>query len=373
MQMIYKYGIRIRGVSHEQDNTPCQDAYKISRCSDSDSIVIAAVADGLGTSEHSDVASQTAVEMSVKYCAEKLKQTDNVNDTLKIIRESFKAARNAIEEKAEETDNGELFQYYTTLSLAVLSHNTLYYGHSGDSGIIVLTDEGLFEEVTEQQQDEDGHVFPLHFENKWVFKRFDKKVCSVLLATDGILYRLCPPLLKNENVSIYINFARRLMDNQYLDIKEQEEKVEKKIEGYIKSISDKSRADFNSDDLTLVVLVNTSVKPETQPEDYYKEPDWSEMRRKLKEKHEKEQRARYPHLFKDDKTDKITENKTDVPNSGIYGISEKPGESTAHKKKSVTDTAKDTSSDIETKSSKKESRKFWKFWKDFFMNFTKYQ
>jgi serine/threonine protein phosphatase PrpC len=272
--MIYSYEVKIKGTSHEQDNTPCQDAYFVSECGGD--MVIAAVADGLGSCVHSDIAAQVAVEKSVEFCKESLRK-DNT-EVCDIIRKSFVVAIEAIEDKVRE-DEGDLSQYLTTLSLGVLLKNTLYYGHAGDSGIIALTHEGKFEKVTEEQQDEDGCVFHLGFLDKWQFDQFKVKVCSVLLATDGVLSFLFPRVLKNEKVNVRVNILREWMDNRLIDIANQgEDTIKSRTE---KIISDIPTTEFRNDDITVVVLVNSSGIPETPPDGYYEEPDWKVLYEKL--------------------------------------------------------------------------------------------
>lgn len=301
--MIHHYEIKLRGVSHEEDGTPCQDAFAVNSCEDN--FIIAAVADGLGSAEYSDIASQMAVDTTVRYCVEHITQQSNADEILRAIKKSFIEALSKIEE-AVKSENRELAQYHTTLSLAVLLGDTLYYGHSGDSGIVALTLEGLFEKVTEQQRDEDNNVFPLFFEDKWVFGQFEKKICSVLLATDGVLLRLFPHLLQNEPVNFRVNELGLLIDNRCLHIDEQgADAVKIRIENYVKDIP---REDVGSDDITIVVLVNTSIKPGTQPVNYYQEPDWAELARKRDEEYE---RVAYPGRSDKAKTGKDTTSAND--------------------------------------------------------------
>ena len=300
--MICKYGIKLRGLSHEKEGTPCQDAFAIVPCGDD--MVIAAVADGLGSCAYSDLGSQKAVDVAARYCKQNLVRSGSTEDILQVIRLAFLEAQSETE-KDVESRNHDLVQYHTTLSLAVLIGDTLYYGHSGDSGIIALTTEGRFEKVTKQQRDEDGHVFPLFSnEDLWDFGQFDK-VCSVLLATDGMLECLLPRLLKNEP---YVNIAGKLMDNRSLHIdKEREDAVKEQIENYVKTIPPER---VGHDDLTIVALVNTSIEPRTQPMEYYKEPNWAELIRKHNEEFE---RAAYPCRFEGENREPATN--TDLANS----------------------------------------------------------
>jgi serine/threonine protein phosphatase PrpC len=288
----------MEGTYHIKNDIVCQDSHSIIKVNDN--IVVAAVADGLGSADYSDVASRLAADISTEYCKENLNLQGTVDEILAIIKTSYTNALRAIEERAK-SENHDLEHYDTTLSLALLIDNTLYYGHSGDSGIVALTVDGTYEKVTEQQRDEDNRVFPLFFKDRWEFGLFEHKVCSVFLATDGMLEPLFPFLIKNEPVSIYVSLARYFMDNRALNIDNNgEDSVKTRIEEFIKNIPDEQI----NDDKTVVVLINTSKESTIQPEEYYKEPDWVVLKRK----HDEEwKRLAYPHLFKDEKPEPETE------------------------------------------------------------------
>lgn len=209
-------------------------------------------------------------------------------------------AQNTIEKEVKDKGHS-IEQYDTTLTLAIMHHDTLYYGHSGDSGIIALTSEGLYEQITEQQRDEYGRVFPLFFKEKWIFRHYDQKVCSVLLATDGMLETFFPIYIKNEPVNIHVTLARFFMDNRALRIDELgEDVVEARMVDYILGIP----GEQVNDDKTLVVLMNLSVKSKEQPDEYYEEPDWAELKKKYDEEWKK---LAYPHLFKKQNVEPVVE------------------------------------------------------------------
>jgi len=285
--MFYAYGITEQGTYHKKQNMVCQDAHNIVKRGD---MVFAAVADGLGSEDYSDVASKMAVEISTGHCAEKITTASQQNEILQTIKSSFLLAQNGIEKKAL-SDGHDINQYDTTLTVAVIRNDTLYYGHSGDSGIIALTTEGLYEKVTLQQRDEDNNVFPLYFKEKWVFGKYEKKVCSVLLATDGILEAFFPVYIRKEPIDVYVALARFFMDNRNLRIHEVgEDMVKEQMKDFIQNIPD---AQIN-DDKTAVVLINSVMESALQADDYYKEPDWAELKRKFDEEWK---RQAYPHLF----------------------------------------------------------------------------
>lgn len=294
--MIYAYGITVQGTFHIKNDIVCQDSHKIIRCNEN--LVLAAVADGLGTEMYTDIASSIAVDKAIGYCKTNISESCSGNEILHIIRDSFSAALQAVNAEAESQGN-DLSQYDTTLTLAVLLKETLFYGHSGDSGIVVLATDGLYEKVTSQQRDENGYVFPLCFNDRWVFAEYTKTVASVFIATDGMLETLFPFLIRNESVSIHIALAKFFMDNKMVRIDiDGEDAVQSRIEDFVKNIPD----ELVNDDKTVVVLINTSSNITSQPYEYYREPNWADLKRK----HDEEwKRILYPHLFKDKVTERI--------------------------------------------------------------------
>ena len=293
--MIYAYGVTQQGTYHVKNNIVCQDAHSIIKCSDS--MVVAAVADGLGSEVHSDIASKIAVDLSTKHCSENITAETKDDEVINIIKESFRLSQNKIEETAEQNEH-DLNQYDTTLTLAILRNNELYFGNSGDSGIVALTMNGSYEKVTKQQRDDDGRVYPLYFgEDKWIIQKYDQPVASVFLATDGMLETLFPILLRDEAVTIYVALARYMMDAKCLRIEEiGEEAVQDRIDQFIGNIPDEQV----NDDKTVVVLVNTEKEPALMPKEYYDVPDWSELKRK---RDEMWKRLAYPSLYNDEQNE----------------------------------------------------------------------
>ncbi len=286
--MIFAYGTTLRGAYHVKDDTLCQDAHLITKCGDS--FAIAAVADGVGSELYTDIASKIAVKSSSESCKEGIAEAGTDEEIIQSIRHSFKVALADILNEAEKNGHPDN-QYDTTLCLAVLIDDTLYYGQSGDSGIVALTVDGTFEKVTSQQRDEDGCVFPLCFEDHWVFGKFDKKVSSVLVATDGMLEPLFPYLLKGQATELYTALASYFIDNRRVQIEVYgEEYVQKQVEEFLSSIPET----VVNDDKTVACLINCAVKTQYQPDEYYAEPDWNELKRK---KDEEWRRIAYPHLY----------------------------------------------------------------------------
>jgi serine/threonine protein phosphatase PrpC len=252
--MIYAYGKSVIGPYHVRKGIICQDAHQIAPYADTGDIRIAAVADGLGSEQYSDRASKIAASKTVEFCSQRIKADMSNEEIQAIIKDSFLQAKNAIFVKADE-DGNELDQYDTTLSLAVYIKKTLHYGHSGDSGIVALTVDGMYESVTQQQRDEEGRVFPLDFESKWVFGTFDKEVSSVCLVTDGMYEALFPAFIHDEPVNIHVSLADYFMRNAELRDEASERASENKIKTFLEEDTGVD------DDKTVVCLINAAYPP----------------------------------------------------------------------------------------------------------------
>lgn len=285
--MIYSYGITQQGLYHVRNNLVCQDAHAILKVNDN--LCFAAVADGLGSEKYSDVASKIAVETIVEHCKEKITESSWESEILDTLKEGYSLALSKILAEAKRNGHPE-DQYDTTLSAVVMLRDRIFYGHSGDSGIVALKSDGEYVCLTKQQRDENGCVFPLCFEDKWVFGTEDW-VSSVLLATDGMLETLFPHLLRNESVTIYVALAQFFMDNASLGFgKVPDSDVKAKIEKFVSNISE---AQVN-DDKTVVCVLNTETRCDRKDDDYYKVPDWAELKRKNDDEF---RRLAYPNLY----------------------------------------------------------------------------
>lgn len=286
--MIYSYGITQQGHYHIKNNTPCQDAHLFKRWNDN--FAIGVVADGLGSELYSDIASKIAVREVVSYCENVLTETSELEEILSVLKASFCKALETIEKTAKE-NNHDVTQYDTTLAVAIFLKGTVYFGNSGDSGIVVLNSNGTYESITEQQRDENGCLYPLCFgENYWVFG-FKENVASVLLVTDGIYETLFPYLLQGEEISIYVALAHFMMSNACLNFSSSSENnVLEKMESFISGIS----AEQVSDDKTVLVMHDDTITVNYQPESYYQSPNWAVLKRKRDEVYKK---LAYPHLF----------------------------------------------------------------------------
>jgi hypothetical protein len=265
------------GQSHIGKNLPCQD---FTWYEESGDVVVAAVADGLGSSKHSDVASKMAAMGAVKFCLSEILKTPSPN-YLAIIKQSFDEVLFSIKQQAA----GDYDAFDTTLSLVIYINGSVWYGQVGDSGIVALRDDGLFECVTEAQNGEgigkERPVFPLASVDSWVFDHYPYKAKAIFLATDGVLNKIIPPILEGQKFNLDHRYLSYLFSN-----------VEKTSAGlsdiWVETeVSNITPNECNADDKSLIVVVCGDVLLHKQSDDYYAYPDdklWIRLQKELDEK-----------------------------------------------------------------------------------------
>jgi serine/threonine protein phosphatase PrpC len=267
----------------------CQDAKRVRKLSNG--IVVATVADGVGSCKYADVAAKIAVYTSVAFCEKKLRKKPNDCDFLELIEEAFNCAEQTIEQRAIN-DKQPLSEYDTTLDLVIYDGKRVTYGHCGDGGIIGLTTEGDYVEVTTPQKKDGIFVIPLregskNKNNTWVFDCVEGDFASVLLATDGVYDIFFPYLLKGQPTEVYVPLIRYFMDNNILKVSRKTIKViEKKRMEYLNSKTCVSI----TDDKTLLVLINEKVVPKLKENSFYEEPDWNTLQLEWNKK-------AYPYMY----------------------------------------------------------------------------
>lgn len=268
------------GKSHENNGIKCQDSCKYDNKA---SIFVAAIADGVSASKHSDIASKKAVDCVVPYCIDNIAENDTQNKILSVIKDAFHKAKSEI----NQISGYDPKEYHTTLTVAVLIKDNLYYGQIGDSGIVAMhLDNGEFERVTEAQNGEgvgkDRPVYPLDSEEKWSINKYEHKVQALFLATDGVLSHIEPALLENQKYklnNVYLSWILEKVtsaenDDKALDfLKDEVEKMPPDEVCY--------------DDKTLVVISKNKFENLKKDNDYayYKYPT-EEFWGKLKEEQE---------------------------------------------------------------------------------------
>ena len=231
--MIRYYTANMAGPYHLDNGIPCQDSFYIKR--DNNGVVYASAADGLVSESNSDDGSRIASQKSCDYCMDHYMSGMPFSEVKKIMNNAFVNAYKAVLEEAQAAGNSP-DEYDTTLCMVIFDDGHVFYGQSGDSGIIALMKSGEYVPLTTQQRDEDGYVFPLcSGPSMWVFGEVEAPVSSVMLMTDGVWEQICPPLLRNHDVKINVALASRFMDRHETSlrsVKALEEAASRYLENY---------------------------------------------------------------------------------------------------------------------------------------------
>ena len=303
--MLIAYGMSIVGTSHVGKNTPCQDSHRYELLANGWMAV--AVADGVGSAKHSEVASKMACDTFIETCKTCITQETQISELKDIIKKAYAAADQQIKDHVYQIDD-IITDYDTTLSTVIYDGKHIVYGHSGDGGIVVLTTSGDYIKVTQPQKADDGIcVVPLRAgEAHWEFGECEAEVASVLLATDGVYDNFMPYLLRGQPVELYVPLIRWFMDNNAIGITAaNREQVEESRKNFLCGDSCKAI----TDDKTIVVAFNADVIPALKEDSYYAEPDWAKLQ-------EAWNRKAYPHLYKNktvaEETEKLADEKVEA-------------------------------------------------------------
>lgn len=269
------YTANMVGPYHLDNDIPCQDSYFVSQ--KENGVICAACADGLGSELFSDVGSRIASKVAVEYCAEHYVNGQTFEEVKRIMNNAYVYAYKAVLEEAQNTGN-PCDEYDTTLCLVIYDNCHVYYGQSGDSGIVALLQSGEYVPVTAQQRDEDGYVFPLcSGPNKWVFGEVEGRVSSVMLMTDGVWEQICPHILHNRENKVNVALASKFMDRRETGLKTiraLEEAAYQYLKDYPRRLLD--------DDKTIVVIYNPFKPAKKMPDEYYRAPDWEALHEEAK-------------------------------------------------------------------------------------------
>lgn len=191
--MLTHFSITQQGKRHIEKNMPCQDfsaSKRIDLIRFGCQIVIAAVADGVGSCEFSQFGSATAVQSfldCVEYNIQNKTPKLSDENILKLIQYAFNFALSQVEKEAEERELPFL-EFDSTLTGVVYDGHTLWYGHIGDDGIVALYSDGNYEMITKRHKGEEANsLFPLREVDLWQFGKSQKEVASCVLMTDGVL------------------------------------------------------------------------------------------------------------------------------------------------------------------------------------------
>ena len=271
---------KITGPYHQKKGIVCQDSFFVK---EKDNVIFASVADGVGSEKHSDIGSRIASRVAVEFCFENYSSQMSFSEIQNLMKKAYKKAWKAVEKKAIKDGNVAIEEYNTTMTLAIYNGKEVFFGQSGDSGILAYAETGEIKVVTQQQRDDNGCVYPLCCgEQKWVFGQLNYPVHALMLTTDGVFEQMVPPIL-NQDKSLAeqrINVANAIKFLDRNECKNEDVEITKRyLYQYLKNYPEYAL----DDDKTIVILWNDKSKVRRLDEKYYLPIDWSKVYKKLRD------------------------------------------------------------------------------------------
>lgn len=253
--MIHTFNITQQGESHIKKDLPCQDYSCTKRMTHLDQeIIIAAISDGVGSCEYSQIGSKVAVESFIEcltFNIENKVEEFSEETILTILKHAFHYSLSQIN-KTSEKDELPFLEYDCTLTGVVYVGDTLYFGHVGDDGIVALYSDGKYKMITERHKGEEVNtVFPLREEDTWQFGK-SQEIVSCVLMTDGVLDFCVDSIAMNNRV--FFPFLEPALTETEKEEKEQQSEWENYLAGKSEDFPD--FRNIVTDDISFVVIQN---------------------------------------------------------------------------------------------------------------------
>lgn len=306
--MIHTFNITQQGESHIKKDMPCQDYSCIKRMTHLDQeIIIAAISDGVGSCEYSQIGSKVAVESFIEcltFNIENKVEEFSEETILTILKHAFHYSLSQIN-KTSEKDELPFLEYDCTLTGVVYVGDTLYFGHVGDDGIVALYSDGKYEMITERHKGEEVNtVFPLREEDKWQFGK-SQEIVSCVLMTDGVLDFCVDSIAMNNRV--FFPFLEPALTETEKEEKEQQSEWENYLAGKSEDFPD--FRNIVTDDISFVVIQNVDQLKEMELPIPFDSKKWEDDTLKRKKKIEEILYADY-YAYKEKQTKEKLDKKT---------------------------------------------------------------
>ena len=277
------YGISLQGSSHVTKGIPCQDNNGFCYL-EPEGILVAAVADGVGSCERSHWGAAAAVGASLSAISKQLRTLSGEKPLSlldlseeaveKLFHNAFRFALKKISQLAQKQGCDEML-YQTTLTAAIYDGSRLACCHIGDGGIVAQGVSGNYRMITERiKGDEASSVVPLQ-SGRWQITRISTEISGFLMATDGVLdYYVSGKALGNR---VYYPFFEDLIYGMspQPDMHEKEP-IEKTFHKTCTYFCSEDCSKNITDDMTVLAVANqkllqTGIHPQFSREDWEKE------------------------------------------------------------------------------------------------------
>lgn len=296
--MLTHFNITQQGTHHIERGDPCQDfsaSYRIHLDRLECDLVLAAIADGVGSCLFSQHGAETAVTGFLSCLTHNLnKKSFELSDAaiLNLLNHAFQYALYQVSAKAKEMEL-PFTEFDSTLTGVIFDGSNLWFGHVGDDGIVVLYADGDYEMITERHEgDEMGALYPLCCEEKWQFGKTSKEVVSLVLMTDGVLnYCVDGKAMHNRVFFPFLKPALAIA----IETDEQAEEMKQRWEEFLRDSYgnlDGSHKRITTDDITFVLVENPEAVA-VLPEIEFDQEKWDEDTKKRRKEVDRELYAEY--------------------------------------------------------------------------------
>lgn len=188
--MLTHFHVTQQGESHIQRGIPCQD-FSVSRrvlLKDDREVILAAIADGVGSCIFSQYGAETAVNTLLQTLEQGLSKEGWTDEALlALMKQGFETALLEVEAEAGRREL-PFMEFDSTLTGVVYDGRDLWFGHIGDDGLVLLYTDGSYEMVTVRHSGQERHsVYPLRNAELWQFGKAPKDTAALVMMTDGVL------------------------------------------------------------------------------------------------------------------------------------------------------------------------------------------
>ncbi|SRR6266404_429229 len=177
-------GAKVTGCSHVRSNTPCQDAFAHRLVANKTLII--AIADGAGSSAHSDLGAQSAVQAALDTIQEALEYDEQLNyDSGLAICDSARTRLFEIA-SAREIPTRDLA---CTLLFAAVSEGGAFFGQLGDGAWLVTSGAKLIPATWPfrgEYANETCFLTSPGWSNQFEYRKIGGPIDSIVGFTDGI-------------------------------------------------------------------------------------------------------------------------------------------------------------------------------------------
>lgn len=277
------FGYSLQGSSHVDMKVPCQD-FNVFKYIEGADIIVAAIADGVGSCALSHWGSCAAVGAAVDYTEKEIRKLSRGKkltlaecpEIPAILGGAFSIASDLVEDLADQ-QNRPVSAFKSTLTLVVYDGVNLYCQHVGDDGVVAQFKDGSVEMVTQRIKGEEANsVYPLQSGKKfWQFSKAGSDikgpVVAFVMATDGVLDAFVMSNDAYANVKgccggVYYPFMERSVYAEDNKRKVSPRRAEEALSYYLSIMKSGRYREQVTDDLTLLSVINPiAVKRSIRP------------------------------------------------------------------------------------------------------------